>query len=251
MRRLFISDLHLSPARPELTRLACDFLDAQLGQVDEIYILGDIFNTWLGDDLVPAEFRPFVSTLQNVSASGINLFLMVGNRDFMLGHDFASEVGATLLKDNHRINYGNHPALLIHGDTLCLDDISYQRYRKVVRNRLLQWCFLRLPARFRQNISDRIIAKSKQKKQHKTAMIMDVNQAEVRSVIESNQIEILVHGHTHRPAIHQLQTENGHQTYRVVLGDWDNNISYLLADDQQLTLHDHRLDSGSQTLRLT
>jgi UDP-2,3-diacylglucosamine hydrolase len=251
MRRLFISDLHLSPARPELTRLACDFLDSQQGRVDEVYILGDIFNTWLGDDLVPAEFSPFVSALQNLSASGIKLFLMVGNRDFMLGHEFASQVGAALLKDYHRISFGNHAGLLIHGDTLCLDDISYQRYRKVVRNRLLQWCFLKLPAHFRQNISDRIIAKSKQKKQHKTAMIMDVNQAEVSRVIEANQIEILIHGHTHRPAIHELAASTGHSSYRVVLGDWENNISYLLADDQQLTLHDHRLDSGSQTLRLT
>ena len=97
MRRLFISDLHLTPARPELTQLACQFLEAQQDQVDEIYILGDIFNTWLGDDLVPTEFNLFVTTLQKLSESGIRLFLMVGNRDFMLGKDFATEVGATLL----------------------------------------------------------------------------------------------------------------------------------------------------------
>ncbi len=164
MRRLFISDLHLSPARPELTKMASDFLVAQQSQVDEIYILGDIFNTWLGDDLVPTEFSPFVTTLQKLSESGIRLFLMVGNRDFMLGKDFATEVGATLMGDSYPIQFGAHAALLLHGDTLCLDDISYQRYRKVVRNRFLQWCFLKLPARFRQNISDKIIAKSKQKK---------------------------------------------------------------------------------------
>jgi UDP-2,3-diacylglucosamine hydrolase len=251
MRRLFISDLHLSPARPELTQMACEFLDAQQGQVDELYILGDIFNTWLGDDLVPAEFNPFVTTLQKLSESGIRLFLMVGNRDFMLGKDFATEVGATLLGDSYPIQFGDHAALLLHGDTLCLDDISYQRYRKVVRNRFLQWCFLKLPARFRQNISDKIIAKSKQKKQYKTAMIMDVNQSEVSRVIETHQIDILIHGHTHRPAIHELATSNDKPSYRVVLGDWDDHISYLIADDQQLSLHDHRLDSGCQTLRLS
>lgn len=251
MRRLFISDLHLSPARPELTQMACEFLDAQQCQVDELYILGDIFNTWLGDDLVPAEFNPFVTTLQKLSESGIRLFLMVGNRDFMLGKDFATEVGATLLGDSYPIQFGDHAALLLHGDTLCLDDISYQRYRKVVRNRFLQWCFLKLPARFRQNISDKIIAKSKQKKQYKTAMIMDVNQSEVSRVIETHQIDILIHGHTHRPAIHELATSNDKPSYRVVLGDWDDHISYLIADDQQLSLHDHRLDSGFQTLRLS
>lgn len=251
MRRLFISDLHLSPARPELTQMACEFLEAQQSQVDEIYILGDIFNTWLGDDLVPAEFNPFVTTLQKLSGSGIRLFLMVGNRDFMLGKDFAGKVGATLLGDSYPIQFGAHAALLLHGDTLCLDDLSYQRYRKVVRNRFLQWCFLKLPARFRQNISDKIIAKSKQKKQRKTAMIMDVNESEVSRVIETHQIDILIHGHTHRPAIHELAISKDKPCYRVVLGDWDNHISYLIADDQQLSLHDHRLDSGCQTLRLS
>jgi UDP-2,3-diacylglucosamine hydrolase len=231
--------------------MACQFLEAQQDQVAEIYILGDIVNTWLGDDLVPAEFNPFVTTLQKLSESGIRLFLMVGNRDFMLGKDFATEVGATLLGDSYPIQFGDHAALLLHGDTLCLDDISYQRYRKVVRNRFLQWCFLKLPARFRQNISDKIIAKSKQKKQYKTAMIMDVNQSEVSRVIETHQIDILIHGHTHRPAIHELATSNDKPSYRVVLGDWDDHISYLIADDQQLSLHDHRLDSGCQTLRLS
>lgn len=248
MHRLFISDLHLSPTRPELTRLACDFLNEQQAKVDEIYILGDIFNTWLGDDLVPAEFAPFVTSLQKLSDSGIKLFLMVGNRDFMLGEDFARDVGASLLQDGHQITIGSMKALIMHGDSLCTDDISYQRYRRVVRNRFLQWCFLNLPARFRQKISDKIIAKSKQKKQSKTAMIMDVNQAAVRQEIDRAGIQLLIHGHTHRPAIHKLSDSPA--SYRVVLGDWDNDISYLLADDQQLTLHDHRLKADQQTLRV-
>lgn len=250
MRRLFISDLHLSPARPGLTRLACDFLAEQQDKVGEVYILGDIFNTWLGDDLVPSGFEPFVSTLENISASGIRLYLMVGNRDFMLGNAFAKKVGARLITDGYPIDFGSLKAQLMHGDSLCTDDISYQRYRRVVRNRFLQWCFLRLPARFRQNISDRIIAKSRQKKQSKTAMIMDVNQAEVRRVMTDEKIDLLIHGHTHRPAIHQVDLAEGKTAHRVVLGDWDGKISYLLADDQQLTLHDHRLPAGKATLRL-
>lgn len=250
MRRLFISDLHLSPVRPELTRLACDFLAEQQAQVDEVYILGDIFNTWLGDDLVPAEFGPFVSALKQLSSSGIRLYLMVGNRDFMLGKNFAREVGASLIQDGHPLEMGGKHAQLMHGDSLCIDDISYQRYRRIVRNRFLQWCFRKLPARFRSRISDQIIAKSKQKKQSKTAMIMDVNQAEVRRVMADENMDLMIHGHTHRPAIHPVDLADGKTTHRVVLGDWDDKISYLLADDQQLTLHDHRLTAGKQSLRL-
>lgn len=250
MRRLFISDLHLSPARPELTQLACDFLSQQQGKVDELYILGDIFNTWLGDDLVPAEFNTFVDELKQLTSSGIKLFLMVGNRDFMLGKTFAAEVGGTLIDDGYPLTLGQLKAQLMHGDSLCIDDVSYQRYRRVVRNRFLQWCFLRLPARFRNNISDQIIAKSRQKKQSKTAMIMDVNQGEVQRYLTEQDIELLIHGHTHRPAIHQVESFNGRSAYRVVLGDWTDKVSYLLADDQQLTLHDHRLPESKQSLRL-
>ena len=250
MRRLFISDLHLSPARPELTRLACDFLSQQQGQVDEIYILGDIFNTWLGDDLVPAAFTAFVDQLKQLSSSGIQLFLMVGNRDFMLGKTFAAEVGGTLIEDGYPLTLGQRKTQLMHGDSLCIDDVSYQRYRRVVRNRFLQWCFLRLPARFRQKISDQIIAKSREKKQSKTAMIMDVNQGEVSQVFAGEQIDLLIHGHTHRPAIHPIKLPDGQTAFRIVLGDWTDKVSYLLADDQQLTLHDHRLPAGKEALGL-
>ncbi len=250
MRRLFISDLHLSQARPELTKMACEFLDAQRGQVDELYILGDIFNTWLGDDLVPTEFSPFVTTLQKLSEIGIKLFLMVGNRDFMLGKQFARLVGGILIEDGYRLKLGQQETLLMHGDSLCTDDVSYQRYRRVVRNRFLQWCFLHLPASFRQRISDKIIATSKQKKQYKAAMIMDVNQAEVGRVIQQHNIDLLIHGHTHRPAIHDVTQANGKPANRIVLGDWEDKVSYLLSDDVQLSLHDHRVNSAESLLRL-
>jgi UDP-2,3-diacylglucosamine hydrolase len=250
MRRLFISDLHLSPARPELIQLSCDFINSQAKSIDELYILGDIFNTWLGDDLIPAEFSSFVSQLQLLSANGIKVFLMVGNRDFMLGKQFAQLVGGTLIEDGYRLKLGQQDTLLMHGDSLCTDDISYQRYRRVVRNRLLQWCFLHLPASFRQGISDKIIATSKQKKQYKAAMIMDVNQAEVGKVIEASNIDLLIHGHTHRPAIHTVMKRNGIHAHRIVLGDWGDEVSYLLSDDAQLSLHDHRVNTADSQLRL-
>jgi len=250
MSKLFISDLHLSPGNPALTQLACDFLDAQSNQVDEIYILGDIFNTWLGDDLVPDEFADFVATLQALSAQDIKLYLMVGNRDFMLGHAFAQQVGATLLKDGYILDIAGNKTLLLHGDSLCIDDVSYQRYRRVVRNPILQRLFLALPAAFRQRISDKIKQKSQQKKQSKTAMIMDVNQAEVVRVMREQQIDLLIHGHTHRPAIHLLETQAENSVHRVVLGDWEDKVSYLLVDDRQLNLHDHRVTDEELQLRL-
>lgn len=251
MTTLFISDLHLSQSNPSLTKLACDFLDAQRDHVDEIYILGDIFNTWLGDDLVPDEFAEFVATLQAVTAQGIRLYLMVGNRDFMLGKAFADRVGASLLDDGYRLDIAGHKALLMHGDSLCIDDVSYQRYRRVVRNGLLQRIFLTFPAAFRQRISDKIKQKSQQKKHTKTAMVMDVNQAEVVRVMREQNIELLIHGHTHRPAIHSLETQAGHKVHRVVLGDWQDKVSYLLIDDRQLHLHDHRVADEESELRLT
>lgn len=250
MSKLFISDLHLSPGNPALIQLTCDFLNAKKHQVDEIYILGDIFNTWLGDDLVPDEFSSFVATLQTLSAQGITLYLMVGNRDFMLGHAFAKNVGARLIDDGYLLDIAGHKTLLLHGDSLCIDDVSYQRYRRVVRNPILQRFFLALPATFRQRISDKIKQKSQQKKQTKTAMIMDVNQAEVVRVMRAQHIDLLIHGHTHRPAIHQLETQAGHSVHRVVLGDWEDKVSYLLIDDRQLHLHDHRVTDEELQLRL-
>jgi UDP-2,3-diacylglucosamine hydrolase len=250
-KKLFISDLHLSPTNPELTQLACDFLQQNKTELDEVYILGDIFNTWLGDDLVPEEFDGFVRALQELVKQGCKLFLMVGNRDFMLGHKFAGRVGAVLLPDGHLIDIAGHKTLLMHGDSLCVDDISYQRYRRVVRNPFLQHIFLALPVSVRQQISDKIKQKSKQKKQFKTAMIMDVNQGEVLRVMREQEIDLLIHGHTHRPAIHSLETQVDHNVHRIVLGDWEDKASYLLVDDQQLTLHDHRVAESDSVLRLT
>lgn len=140
MTALFISDLHMSPDRPALTRLVTDFL-LQQKTPDKLYILGDIFNTWLGDDLVLPEYQPFIDALISLNQQGCRIYLMVGNRDFMLGQNFAESVGAELLTDPVVHYFDETPVLLMHGDSLCTDDVSYQRYRKVVRNSLLQWCF--------------------------------------------------------------------------------------------------------------
>jgi UDP-2,3-diacylglucosamine hydrolase len=251
MSKLFISDLHLSPDNPELTLLACDFLSTQSDGLEELYILGDIFNTWLGDDLIPEALLPFVAKLQQLSRNGVNIYLMVGNRDFMLGKDFARMTGGRLLNDPTLIEIAGHRILLMHGDSLCIDDVSYQRYRRWVRNPFLQWCFLKLPLSFRQRISDKIKQKSRQQKQHKTPMIMDVNPAEVLQVMHEHQVRLIIHGHTHRPFIHEIELGAGTRAHRVVLGDWQDKVSFLKIEDQQLMLYDHRLQGGQATLRMT
>ncbi len=243
MSILFISDLHLSSAQPELLHLASDFIRQNGGKYQSIYLLGDIFNTWLGDDIVPKEFELFVNSLWELSQQGKNLYLMVGNRDFMMGKRFAEQCGATLVTDPSVIQLDQHKALIMHGDTLCTDDKSYQRFRFWSRNRLLQWLFLRLPITFRQNISDKIKQKSRQQKQYKSAMIMDVNQAEVEKIMLKYGCDILIHGHTHRPNIHKQH--NGH---RIVLGDWHDSVSFVEYVDHTLNVHDQRI--GIKNLKL-
>jgi UDP-2,3-diacylglucosamine hydrolase len=246
MSSLFISDLHLSPEQPELTQQAIDFLNQHTQGVDNLYILGDLFNTWLGDDIAPEEFKTLVDTLSSLSQSGMNIFLMVGNRDFMLGQQFADRCGCSLITDPTLIKLGNKNVLLMHGDSLCIDDVSYQRYRRWTRNRFLQWCFLALPASRRQAISDKIKQKSREQKQQKSAMIMDVNQQVVIETMKQFGVDYLLHGHTHRPAIHPLAASK----YRIVLGDWGQYISYVKYANGELQLIDPRLTGGVQDLSL-
>lgn len=249
MKTLFISDLHLSPDQPELTRLATAFI-AQQKDAAALYLLGDIFNTWLGDDLIPDAYQEFIQALQQQQQQGTKLYLMVGNRDFMLGEKFARLIGATLLPDPVVVQIYGRSVLLMHGDSLCTDDVSYQRYRKVVRNRWLQKLFLAMPLAIRQRISDKIKAKSKQQKQFKQARIMDVNPAAVRQVMKAHRIQLLIHGHTHRPAIHTLESLRGEIGHRIVLGDWHQHPSYIEMNAEGIYLNDVRLPAGQQHLAL-
>ena len=241
MSTLFISDLHLSPSNPDLIQTTVDFLAQQASKIDQLYILGDLFNTWLGDDIVPDEFQPLIEQLTKLKQVGIKSYLMVGNRDFMLGKAFADSSGMSLLQEPTLIEISQCKVLLMHGDSLCIDDISYQRYRLWSRSRFLQYCFLMLPATYRQRISDKIKQKSHNKKQYKSAGIMDVNHNEVDRVMAKFRVDYLLHGHTHRPGIHDL----GHEQYRIVLGDWEKQPSFIVFDGYQLQLFDPRIPEGS------
>lgn len=246
MTTLFISDLHLRPDQPELIQLAVDFLIEHSPRISQLYLLGDVFNTWLGDDIVPNEFQPLIDQLVKMHQQGIRGYLMVGNRDFMMGKAFAARCHLTLLTDHAVITLANQTVLLMHGDSLCIDDVSYQRYRRWTRNRLLQWCFLALPSSYRQKISDKIKQKSREQKQFKTAMIMDVNNDEVDRIMTKYDVQYLLHGHTHRPAIHKLSEGR----YRIVLGDWQMQPSYALFENDSITIYDQRSQTAASTLKL-
>jgi UDP-2,3-diacylglucosamine hydrolase len=170
---------------------------------------------------------------------------MVGNRDFMLGQAFAKRTGSTLISEPEIIDLYGYKTLLLHGDSLCIDDVSYQKYRRWTRIKILQWLFLALPAKYRQRISDQIKQKSREQKQYKSAQIMDVNQSEVIRVMNTYDVQVLIHGHTHRPYIHQLNLEENQKT-RIVLGDWDSGEpSYLKCSEHGFELVDHRIISSN------
>jgi UDP-2,3-diacylglucosamine hydrolase len=250
MTTLFISDLHLSPENEALIQLTVEFLSSQTDDIDSLYLLGDVFNTWLGDDIVAVEFEPLITQLQQLHQMGIKTYLMVGNRDFMMGKQFAERCGCQLIAEPTIIDLYGIKTLLIHGDSLCIDDVSYQRYRRKTRNKFLQWCFLHLPVRYRQGISDKIKQKSREQKQFKSSMIMDVNQREVSRIMQEHDVQYLIHGHTHRPAIHPFTLANK-PTYRIVLGDWENGISVLKCNDHQFVLSDHRISEADSILRIS
>jgi UDP-2,3-diacylglucosamine hydrolase len=240
MSTLFISDLHLDPTNPALIQLAVHFLNTKATQCDSLYILGDLFNVWLGDDLIPEEFTPVVKQLQKLHQQGVKTYLMVGNRDFMMGKKFAQLTGCELLDDSCIIDLYETKTLLLHGDTLCTDDVAYQRYRLWSRSKILQWLFRHMPLSYRLGLADKIKQQSKQQKKRKSAVIMDVNANEVSRVMAKFGVTQLIHGHTHRPAIHSLEI-SGKSATRIVLGDWHTEVSYLQCSENQRLLVDHRI----------
>ena len=222
---LFISDLHLDESRPAVTRLFLDFLQQRAARAEALYILGDFFEAWIGDDAVPPG-HPVIAALRALTASGVPLYVMRGNRDFLLGSRFEEITGAKLLADPTVIDLDGTPTLLMHGDSLCTDDREYQQFRAMVHNPPWQAQFLA------KSIPERI-AMAKQARQESMSRnstlaeeIMDVNQEAVRATLEEHGVRRLIHGHTHRPAVHKLETRDG-EAERIVLGDWYDQGSVL------------------------
>lgn len=215
--QLFIADLHLSPEHPRLVRGFLDLLQHYQGKIEKLYILGDWFEAWIGDDDDSPWLDEIVSALQQFSAHGTQVLFQRGNRDFALGQRFLKRFGGVLLPDEFDIQSNQLSIHIEHGDALCTDDVDYQKFRQIIRNPLVLGFLKMLPLGFRRKLANTARAKSKQANASKQSYIMDVNEAAVQQALARHHI--LLHGHTHRPQVHHYA--DGKQ--RIVLGDWREN----------------------------
>ncbi|MGP1959789.1 MAG: UDP-2,3-diacylglucosamine diphosphatase [Arsenophonus sp. NC-TX2-MAG3] len=235
MAILFISDLHLSEKEPSTTVSFLHFLREQASQAKALYILGDFFDYWIGDDNPSLLLKLIVQELKKLKSKGVSCYFIHGNRDFLLGKKFAKESGMILLPAEKALTLYGYNILILHGDTLCTDDISYQRYRKRVYNRWLQKLFLALPLSTRHRIAEKIRKNSQSATQLKPEFITDVNKQTVIEKFRKHQVDWIIHGHTHRPATHEINV-NGKILYRAVLGAWDQNGSMIKITPKTIEL---------------
>lgn len=231
MTRLFASDLHLDPARPEITRQFTDFLAGPARQAQALYLLGDLFEAWLGDDAPGPLGETVAGALAGLSASGVAVFVMQGNRDFLLGEPFCQRAGARLLPDPVVLTLGDRRVLVTHGDALCTGDAAYQRLRSLVRDPDVQRAFLALPLERRRALAAEARAGSRAHLAQADEYITDVSQEAVEHVMREAGVTTLLHGHTHRPGIHRFTLDGRHCT-RIVLGDWHEHGSVLRWDEE-------------------
>lgn len=239
-RLLFISDLHLEDSRPDITDTLLRFLAGQTGQCQALYILGDLFEVWIGDDARDPLAQRVATALRAFADAGARVYLMHGNRDFLLGNDFATACGAHLLPDPSVIATPLGPVLLSHGDALCTDDVDYQNFRRQVRDPAWQEDFLARGLSERRAFADQARQQSKQATAGKDVGIMDVNQDAVRDFLVQHQQCRLLHGHTHRPDFHRLSlaapVQGQKEAWRLVLGDWDRQAWFADLDGDGVEL---------------
>jgi UDP-2,3-diacylglucosamine hydrolase len=230
MSTLFISDLHLCPSRPEINRIFFRFLEDQAGAAHALYILGDLFEYWPGDDDLGEPFNTSIAAaLASLTGSGVAAYLMQGNRDFTIGPAFARSSGIELLPDPVLLDLYGQPTLLMHGDTLCTLDREYQDFRREARSQAWMDAMLAKPLAERKAAIEAMRRRSEEAKGRKPAEIMDVDPAEVEAVLRRHGYPRLIHGHTHRPARHTHRVD-GHDCERWVLADWYKRGSYLACD---------------------
>ena len=231
MSAILISDLHLHESDPTLFSKFEMFFSSKVYGFNNLYILGDLFETWIGDDDESKFNKKVIEILKKVSADGMKVFLMHGNRDFLIGESFCSSINAELLSDYHIYEDGDSKILLLHGDTLCTDDIRYQEFRKLVRTEGWKGDFLSKSLKERIDIASGLREMSNEETENKKNEIMDVNLESVRKISNEFNIEKMIHGHTHRPFIHQ--DEN---LLRVVLSDWENEVNYATVINGEISL---------------
>ena len=230
MSTLFVSDLHLCAGRPQSNRVFFDFLEREARGARALYILGDLFEYWVGDDDLDDPFNAaIVTALAGLAASGVPTYLMHGNRDFVIGEAFARASGVTLLPDPTMIDLDGNAVLLMHGDTLCTLDLEYQAFRREARSQTWISALMRQPLAERKAAVEALRRRSEQEKRAKPPEIMDVAPAEVDTILRRFGYPMLIHGHTHRPARH-IHRVDGHVCQRWVLADWYQGGSYLGCD---------------------
>lgn len=228
MTTLFISDLHLSENHPEITRAFERFLQEKASHAEALYILGDFFEAWVGDDDHSELINHIKKLLKNLSASGVKLFIMRGNRDFLIGKKFCKDVGATFLPDPSLITINNQRILLTHGDYLCTDDRAHQAFRRKADHPHLQKLFMLLPLFLRRYLADKMRTYSIERQKARKIYI-DVNQAAVEDLMKKHAILLMIHGHTHRPNTHEFELNN-QKAKRIVLSDWDENYYFYALE---------------------
>lgn len=229
MSTLFISDLHLSQERPQITELFLAFLKQTAPQAQALYILGDLFEVWLGDDMILPDYQPALDQIAATVRTGTPVYIMYGNRDFLMRDKFEALTGAALIQEPYVIDLYGTDTLLLHGDTLCTDDVEYQKFRMMVRNPQWQKELLSKTPQERLELARKFREISKSETAQKDNEIMDVNQEAVMQVMRDNHVLQLIHGHTHRPATHHFELDNKTAT-RIVLPDWFEKGGYLAVD---------------------
>ena len=226
-KTLLVSDLHLDPAMPAIARQFHAFLEQEAArEARALYILGDLFEAWLGDDDPAPASREIVSALRRLTDAGVPCFFIHGNRDFLVGRRFAAETGCTLLDDGTIVDLHGERVLLMHGDVLCTADTSYQRLRRILRNPVVHFTMRHLPLAARRHLGHRLRAGSRMHVGSTAAEIMDVTPDAVLDTLRHAGVRTLVHGHTHRPAVHNFELD-GQPARRIVLGDWYTQGSVL------------------------
>lgn len=228
-RKIFISDLHLDENHPEITREFIQLLEKSHPLNEEIYILGDLFEAWVGDDNLTTFNQFIMRSLKEATQRGMKIYFIHGNRDFLINGKFFAETGCQLLSDPEKIIIFDQPVLLMHGDTLCTLDVKYLRARRWFRNRFIQRLFLSLPLPLRRNIANRMRMKSQKYTSTMTSDIMDVSQDEVEHVMNKYNVQTLIHGHTHKPMMHTF-TLNNLSAERIVLSAWHDKGNALVWD---------------------
>ena len=230
---LLISDLHLEEQRPDITRAFLHFLHTRARQAEALYILGDFFEVWVGDDGMSPFQHDIARALRELSDAGTRIFLMHGNRDFLIGRAFCRESGCSLLKDPSIVHFNGEPVLLMHGDSLCTLDVGYMKLRRLLRNPLSLLILRTLPLSTRRKLARKLRSESRAQTRMKAREIIDVTPDEVPRIMAEHGVRTLIHGHTHRPAEHALEV-NGQSARRIVLGDWDSQGWALQVDEQGL-----------------